>query len=137
MRAYHGFLVCLFLFCGCGKVQDFIPDVPVNFTAPLTDPRLSPLNTVGGAVIINGYGISGIIIYRKINGKYVAYDRTSTVNPQQKCAVVLDSGLFTATDPCSGAKFILEDGSPGKAPAVRSLKEYPVSISGMVLHVTN
>ncbi|MBC7419014.1 MAG: hypothetical protein H7325_12785 [Pedobacter sp.] len=137
MRRYHGFLICLFLFCGCGKAQDFIPDVPVNFTAPLTDPRLSPLNTVGGAVIINGYGVSGIIISKTPFGEFVAYDRTSSVNPQQRCAVVLESGLFTVTDPCSGAKFSLLDGSPAKAPAVRSLKHYTVSISGIVLHVTN
>ncbi|MGY3054936.1 nitrite reductase/ring-hydroxylating ferredoxin subunit [Pedobacter sp. UYEF25] len=137
MRRYCGFLICVFLLFGCGKVQDFIPDVPVNFTAPLTDPRLSPLNTVGGAVIINGYGISGIIISKTPFGEFVAYDRTSTVNPQKKCAVVLESGEFTVTDPCSGAKFSLLDGSPAKAPAIRSLKQYYVSISGTVLHVTN
>ncbi|MET4082499.1 nitrite reductase/ring-hydroxylating ferredoxin subunit [Pedobacter sp. UYP30] len=138
MRYCLVFLLCVFLLGGCGKEQNFIPDVPVNFSSPLTDPRLSALNGVGSAVIINGYGISGLIIYRRIDGKYVAYDRTSSVNPQQRCAVVLDSGLFTATDPCSGAKFILEDGSPGKAPATRSLKQYVVSISGgIVLHVTN
>ncbi len=136
MRGFFGFLLSVFLFSSCGKQQNLIPDVPVNFSTPLTDPRLNALNA-GGAVTINGFGISGIIIYRTPLGKYVAYDRTSSVNPQQRCAVNLDKGEFTVTDPCSGAKFLLLDGSPAKAPAVKSLKEYHVSITSYLLQVTN
>lgn len=137
MRYFFGFLLGIFLFSGCGKEQSFIPDVPVNFSSPLTDPRLSRLSSSGGAVIINGYGLAGLVIYRRTDGQYVAYDRASSVNPQEKCAVTLDDPTFTVTDPCSGAKFLLEDGTPVKAPATRSLKQYSVSIAGLTLHVTN
>ena len=121
----------------CGKENDILPDIPVRFSAPLTDPRLSRLSTVGGAVTISGYGIAGLIIYRLPNGGYVAYDRCSTVNPEKKCAVTLDDPTITVTDPCSGAKFSLLDGGPVKAPAKVSLKQYMVSIAGNTLQVAN
>ena len=124
-------------FSSCGKSVNRVPDVPVNLSLPLTDPRLLNLSSSGRGVIINGYGVSGLLLYRTIGNRYVAYDRCSTVNPENKCAVVLDEGAFTATDPCSGAKFLLEDGSPAKAPATIGLKEYSVIISGITLQVTN
>jgi len=132
-----GFVFLLFLCAGCGKARNQVPDVPVNFVSLLTDPGLLALNTPGGAVSINGYGVSGIIIYHTITNGYVAYDRCSTVNPEERCAVVLDNPTYTATDPCSGAKFSLEDGSPAKAPAVIALRQYYVYISGNSLRVTN
>lgn len=122
----------------CGKESNRVPDVAVNYNSLLTDPTLLNLSSSGRAVIINGYGVSGLILYRTVAGnRYVAYDRCSTVNPEKKCAIVWDEGAFTATDPCSGAKFLLEDGSPAKAPATISLKEYTVIIAGNTIRVTN
>ena len=122
----------------CGKTDNsYIPDTPVNFQAPLSDPRLSNLSVAGGAVIINGYGVCGLIIYHEPNGSYVAYDRCSSYLPQNRCAVTLDSPSFTVTDPCSGAKFSLSDGSPVKAPATRSLKTYAVNVSYNEIFVSN
>lgn len=130
-------LALVFLLAGCGKENLVIPDVPVNFNSPLSDPRLSRLNSPGGAVTINGYGVAGLVIYRRADNAYVAYDRCSTVNPPQKCAVILDDPTITVTDPCTGAKFSLYDGSPVKAPAKLSLKQYTVAIAGNNLQVTN
>jgi nitrite reductase/ring-hydroxylating ferredoxin subunit len=131
------FIALVLMLGGCGKSVNRVPDVPVNLSLPLTDPRLINLSSSGRGVLINGYGVSGLLLYRTIGNRYVAYDRCSTVNPENKCAVVLDDGAFTATDPCSGAKFLLEDGSPAKAPATIALKEYSVTISGITLQVTN
>lgn len=114
-----------------------MPNIPVNFSSPLTDPRLSRLSTAGGAVEISGYGIAGLIIYRRADNAYVAFDRCSTVNPEKKNAVALDNPNVTATDPVSGAKYSLYDGSPVKAPAKTSLKQYSVTIAGNTLQVTN
>jgi len=130
------FFLCVLL-AGCGKEQNLVPNVPVNFSAPLSDPRLLRLSSPGGAVVFTGYGVSGIVIYRTTAGGYEAYDRCSTVNPEKACAVELDDPSFTATDPCSGAKYLLEDGSPAKAPAKTSLRRYNTVISGNSLQVTN
>jgi nitrite reductase/ring-hydroxylating ferredoxin subunit len=129
------FLVLLSL--SCAKEDTLIPDLPVNFSAPLTDPRLSRLSSSGGAITLTGYGVAGIIIYRRPDNAYVAYDRCSTVNPDQRNAVAIDDPSLTATDPVSGAKYSLFDGSPVKAPAKTSLKQYGVTIAGNTLQVTN
>lgn len=137
MKKIAGIWIVLLLAAGCGKDNLAIPNIPVNFSAPLTDPRLLRLSSPGGAVLIKDHGVAGLIIYRTSDGNYVSYDRCSTVDPDRKCAVVLDDPSFTATDKCSGAKYLLEDGSPAKAPAKISLKKYNTYIAGSTLHVTN
>ncbi len=134
MRKIIGLFLVILLCISCAKENNLIPNIPVNFSSPLTDPRLSRLSAVGGAAIVNG-GIAGIIIYRSANA-YVAYDRCSTVNPEQKNAIVVDEPSVTATDPVSGAKYFLEDGSPGKAPAKTSLKKYTITITGNAINGT-
>lgn len=122
---------------GCVKSAADIPNVAVNLSIPTTDPRVSALNVRGGAVIVNGYGVAGLILYREADGSYAAYDRCSTVNPQNHCAVTLDAGNFTVTDPCTGAKWTLIDGSPVKAPATISLKGYNINVANYEIYVSN
>jgi nitrite reductase/ring-hydroxylating ferredoxin subunit len=124
-------------FFSCGKSGEVIPDVAVNFQAALTDPRLAALNVPGGAVLIAGYGVAGLILYREADGSYAAYDRCSTYMPQNRCAVTLDAGNFTCTDPCSGSKFSLIDGTPVKAPATKALKAYNIVVSNYEVYVSN
>jgi nitrite reductase/ring-hydroxylating ferredoxin subunit len=130
-------LVILSCASSCVKSGDVIPDVAVNFEASISDPRFKALNSVNGAVIVNGYGVAGLIIFREADGSYAAYDRCSSYMPQNHCAVTLDNPTLTATDPCSGAKFSLTDGTPVKAPAVRSLKSYTVNVSNFEIFVSN
>lgn len=137
MKYMPALICCLLSFVSCQKDNEGrIPDVPVNFRAALTDPRLSRLNSAGGAVAFENYGVAGLILYNT-GTQIVAFDRCSSVNPQQRCAVILDDPTLTATDPCSGAKYALTDGGPVKAPAVRPLKQYLVTIAGNILLVTN
>ncbi|MFA6085120.1 Rieske (2Fe-2S) protein [Mucilaginibacter sp.] len=124
------------LFFSCGKTGDVVPNVPVNLRITKTDPNAAALNAIGGSIIISGQGVAGIIIYRGING-YVAYDRCSSYQPEKQCAVTVDDTGFTVTDPCSGAKFSLTDGSPVKAPATRSLKTYNVNTTQFEIIVYN
>jgi nitrite reductase/ring-hydroxylating ferredoxin subunit len=132
-----GLLVMLVMCCmACAKTGDVVPNVGVSFQASLSDPRLAALKTTGGAVVIDGYGVAGLIIYRSVYG-YVAYDRCSSYQPQNRCAVTLDNPSLTATDPCSGSKFSLTDGSPVKAPATRSLKQYAVNTNTFEIFVSN
>jgi nitrite reductase/ring-hydroxylating ferredoxin subunit len=137
MRRMLLLLIISLTFFSCGKSGNVIPSVAVNFQASLSDPRLSALNVYGGAVLINGYGVAGLILYRESDGGYTAYDRCSSYMPQNHCAVTLDPGNFTVTDPCSGAKFSLIDGTPVKAPATRSLRSYSVSVSNFEIFVSN
>lgn len=128
----------ILLFGACAKDDGSrIPDVYVNYSIPANDPSISALNTPGGAVLVNGHGVAGLIIYNASGKGLVAYDRCSSVNPEKKCAVTLDDPSLTVTDPCSGAKFSLFDGTPVKAPAVRSLKQYQVIKTSLFIQVIN
>jgi len=137
LNRYFGVLIVIMLSASCAKEENFLPNIAVNFSAPLTDPRLNRLSTAGGAVSLTGHGIAGLVIYRRADNAYVAFDRCSTVNPTQKNAIVLDDPNLTATDPVSGAKYSLYDGSPVKAPAKTSLKQYNVIVTSTTLQVTN
>ena len=133
-----GYLALVLLMCciGCAKTGDVVPNVGVSFQANLSDPRFNALKSIGGAVVVDGYGVAGLIIYRSAYG-YVAYDRCSSYEPKNRCAITLDNPSLTATDPCSGSKFSLTDGTPVKAPATRSLKQYTVTATQFELYVSN
>lgn len=137
MRKVLVIVIAALWFVGCGKTEDVVPSVPINFHASKTDPRMTALNSIGGSVVISGYGVAGLIIYRRADGSYAAYDRCSTYQPEKLCAVSPDDTGFTAVDPCSGAKFSLSDGSPVKAPATRSLRAYAVNVSNFEIFVSN
>ncbi len=137
MRKFFLLVTITLCYLSCGKSGDVIPNVAVNFQAELLDPHFSALNTPGGAVLVSGYGVAGLILYREPDGSYAAYDRCSSYMPQNHCAVTLDVGNFTATDPCSGSKFLLLDGTPAKGPATKSLKSYNINVSNFEIFVSN
>lgn len=126
------------LLFSCSKDhEDRIPDVYVNYQITLQEFNIKSTN---GLLLVNkgnNTGVAGLIIYRKPNNEWIAFDRCSSVNPEQQCAVIPDDPNLTATDPCSGAKFSMFDGSPVKAPATRGLKEYNVIITNFTLAVNN
>src|SRR5690606_22542703 len=82
-----------------------IPDVYFRVSVPQ-----SKLAVMGNFSEEKG-GYAGVLL---VNTPYgiKAYDRCSTVNPGQRNAVIVDEGGLTATDPVSGAQFILMNGSP-------------------------
>jgi len=132
------YLFILISLLSCSKDNiDRIPEVFVSYKITLQEFNIKSTN---GLLIVNNQanaGVAGLIIYKRADGTFVAYDRCSSVNPQKRCAVVPDDPNLTATDPCSGAKFSLFDGSPVKAPAQRSLKQYRVIITNFDLMVVN
>ena len=125
----------LFAISACGKQGNVVPNVAVNFQLQLNDPKYSPLRSVGSAVAVDGHGVAGVIVANTVNG-YVAYDRCSAYEPEKRCAVTIDDNKLLVTDPCSGAKWLLQDGTPNKAPAVRSLKAYNVYIDASRNYLT-
>ncbi|KIO76893.1 hypothetical protein TH53_12390 [Pedobacter lusitanus] len=132
MGKIAGFILALFLFSACGKQTNQVPNVGVNLNGFFTPAQLSELKAKG-AIFIDGYGVAGIVIAYNVDPSgagfsYKAFDRCSTVNPENRCAVTLENA-YTLDDPCSGAKFSLLDGTPTKAPAKIALKQYSISIS--------
>ncbi len=135
MKYIASLLLIVALFTGCSKDEAYIPDVAVNYNITTTEFSLKATNNV---LLVPNYGIAGLIIVKTPVGGYVAFDRCSSVNPEQRCKVNPDDNGLSATDPCSGAKFSLLDGSPVKAPAKKNLKAYNVYLQGgQLLNITN
>lgn len=135
MKRVVSFLVVVVMLLSCGKSDDaFIPDVLVNHTITVQEFNIRATN---GVLLIPNVGVAGIMLVRSGAG-YVAFDQLSTVSPEKGCKVSPDDTGITATDPCTGAKFLLTDGSPQKAPAVRSLKQYRAALQGgQIINITN
>nr|WP_294874677.1 hypothetical protein [uncultured Pedobacter sp.] len=130
-----GLFLLAITFWGCGKESEMIPNVFVEYNVTVQEFKIKAKNNV---LLVDNQGVKGLMIVA-IAGGYRAFDRASSVNPQNGgCAVVPDSTGITATDPCTGAKFLLLDGTPQKAPAVRNLKSYTTSLrGGLTINVSN
>jgi len=127
------FLITIFIL-GCGKEGEMIPNIYVEYNVTVQEFNIKAVNRV---LLVPNQGVKGLMIVNTGNG-YVAFDRCSSVNPKEGCAVSPDDTGITATDPCSGAKYLLTDGSPQKAPAIRSLKSYTTSLrGGQTINVSN
>ncbi len=122
-------------FAGCDDNDYWIPNVPVNIRIPLT--RLSDLGLLQARYWPGG--VNGIIIFRRGDREFNAFDRTCTFQPSENCAVVIMDDLF-AECPCCGSQFHLSfeyPASPEKGPAKRPLKQYRTTVDGQRLHISN
>ena len=121
------FLLLLFL-QGCGGGScNVIPNVTV--TSSFARATHNSAFGAGGYAYVEG-GVAGLIVYNMgtLNQpKFIAYDRCSTVNPEKRNKVVVEGAVIV--DKVSGAKWFLQDGSPG-AIAECPLKPYYVNGSG-------
>ncbi len=124
----------LLVLLSCSKGEGYVPEIPVNYSVTIQQFNIQAKN---GIYEVPDAGVAGLLIVATATG-YKAYDRCSPVNPENLCKIVPDAGGITVTDPCTGAKWLLMDGSPQKAPAVHYLKSYTVRIQGsQLIQVTN
>ena len=123
-------------FFSCKKDKNEVPDVYVDVYLYTTDPAFSPLNATSGSTTVNG-GSKGIVIFRKSQNEFEAYDRHCTYNVSEGNAVSVDASGLLAVDSKCGSKFLLTDGSPNSGPASNPLKRYQTAFDGTVLHIYN
>jgi len=126
-------LTTVMLMSACRKSScNVVPDVLVMERVSLV--QYPQLRLAQQAVAIDRGGVAGLIIVSLGGDQYVAFDRCSTVDPHKKCAVQVD-GLI-ATDPCSGATYILTNGSPSNL-AECPLKPYRAFRNGETIEIRN
>jgi nitrite reductase/ring-hydroxylating ferredoxin subunit len=136
MRLRGLLIICVCFLASCSKDDsERIPEIYLDYRISLQEFQIK--KNADNILLVNNEGVAGLMICRRADGAYVAFDRCSSVEPQKKCQVTPDTGGLTATDPCSSAKFSLYDGAAVKAPAVRPLKEYQVNITGFEIVVFN
>lgn len=124
---------------GCKKDNDDsgVPITAVDIYLYTNNPSFSNLNAVGGWTYITG-GVRGIIVYRKSNTEFAAYDRNCTYQSSEPCATVsVDGTGILAVDTCCNSKFSIYDGSITQGPASIPLKAYNNTFDGSVLHIYN
>lgn len=126
----------IFLF-SCNDDYEGIPDVNVDVYLNTLDPTYQHLSGLGAWAQVSG-GSRGIIVFQYDLGKYVAYERHCTFEPQNTCAQVeVDISNLYALDSCCNSKFQLLDGVPIEGSASIPLKSYNTSFDGNIIHIWN
>ena len=126
----------LFAFLSCKKDANEIPEVYVDLYLYTTDPAFSPLNATSGYAYVTG-GSKGILIFRKSQNEFMAYDRHCSYKVPDGNFVTVDASGLIAEDAACGSKFLITDGSPNQGPALNPLKQYQTAFDGTVLHIFN
>jgi nitrite reductase/ring-hydroxylating ferredoxin subunit len=128
--------LALFTTFSCKKSTDYVPNVYVNTYLYTTDPAFAPLNAVSGYTYLSG-GSKGIVVYRKSQTEFMAYDRCCTYKVSDGNVIDVDASGLIAKDAACGSKFILTDGTVNNGPAVNPLKRYQTAFDGTALHIFN
>jgi nitrite reductase/ring-hydroxylating ferredoxin subunit len=123
-------------FSSCKKDKETVPYVYTDLYLYTTDPAFSPLNATGGYAYLAG-GSRGIVIYRKSQNEFMAYDRHCTYKVADGNTVMVDASGLIAADAACGSKFLLTDGSANQGPAINPLKQFQTAFDGTVLHIYN
>lgn len=131
-------IVSFFIYAGCRKKEkEQVPYVRVNFSIYLTDPLYVNLQANGGHIYYSA-GSRGVIIYRRSNDEFKAYERHCPYNVTSPCGTVsVEASGLTATDTCCGSVFSITDGTVIKGPATSPLKQYRVYLDGNRIDVSN
>lgn len=137
LRCYISILFAAWILSSCKKGGcNVVPNV--TFHTTFSQATAAGAFSPNGSAYVNG-GVRGLIICNVTssagNYNFMAYDRCSPVNPEQRNTVVIVNAIY-AEDPASGAKWLLKDGSP-LAIAECSLKPYYVSSFGGSYTVSN
>ena len=93
---------------------------------------------IGTSKVIAG-GVNDIVLYRKTDLEFYAYDRTCTMFPEHNEAVLEDpefDGIFECPD-CNSTYIIINEAFPNSGPARYPLVQYRATIQGDVLHIYN
>ncbi|MFN3341546.1 MAG: hypothetical protein ACK40M_02550 [Flavobacteriales bacterium] len=134
---FFTFLACLLF--SCRKDDDRIPDVLVDISVNINNPGYFNLQAIGGWMYFEG-GSRGILVYRRSQDEFMAYDRHCPWEPANPCGkIAVDtSSNIVARDACCGSAFVMTDGSVSQGPASRPLKQYLVYWDGLsILRIYN
>jgi nitrite reductase/ring-hydroxylating ferredoxin subunit len=131
-------LPLLLLFSTCKKEQQYVPNVYVNLVIYVNDQQHSVLQAVDGWKYFDG-GNRGVIVYRKSQNEFVAYERTCPFKPEESNSIVSvdTSNNIILKDASCSAQFLLSNGDPISGPAVIPLRQFNCVFDGTTLRVSN
>lgn len=115
-----------------------IPDVIVREQLNLNSSEALPLKLRDGTSVTIPGGIKGIIVYRRSQDNYVAFERKSPYKMEDSCGIIKphSSGLYLI-DSCHNCSFNWE-GRPTGGPNRDMMKTYTVQfLNTFTLLITN
>jgi hypothetical protein len=109
-------VLLVFFFVGaCRKNKNNpVPNIATDITIDINLPSYIALTGVSGWAYVNG-GSKGVIVFRRSNDDFIAFDRHSPADPGGTCKRPLTpdpDNFLILVDSCNNATFSLYDGSP-------------------------
>jgi nitrite reductase/ring-hydroxylating ferredoxin subunit len=118
--------------------SSIIPYVPINRVLNLGNPQFSPLNAVGGYIVLPDEGSRGLIVIRSTTDDVAAFDRHCTYDGAKTCGIANpDNSAMYAVCACCGSQWLMLNGQVIKGPAAIPLKSYQTSFNGLIVTITN
>ena len=140
MRKVVVVLMIIFGIGACNSAQaPIIPEVPVYKVIYPNDPLYFDVQQVGGWMYLSG-GYRGILLYRKTQDEFVAFERACPGVPEADCGQIqVDlSSNITAYCSCDSTSYLLLDGSQISGPGPgKPLKAYGTDWNGSELIIFN
>lgn len=132
------FLFIIAAFLSCNDKNSSVPGIYVNTYVYLNNPSSNALSSVGGSIYADG-GLKGLIVYKRGEGDFAAYERNCSYNSKDACAIVnLDTKNTTGANcNCCHSSFTLIDGTRVSGPATEPLRHYQTLLEGNVIHIFN
>lgn len=140
MKALKSIIILLSALVGVSCADDEarlnVPPALVNVEINLSNIQYQSLRQIGGWIYLED-GHRGLIVYRKSQSEYLAWDRLCPNEPEDECGIVEvhSSGLYME-DPCCESTFDL-DGYPTSGPAKFPLIAYNTFSDGTFLYISN
>lgn len=133
-------LICFFFgIISCGSTDDnnqFLSNVPVNFTINLNLAEGIDLQVPGGSKVFANEGIRGVVVFRQNIDLFVAFDLACPHIELQDCSTMTVGSLFM-TCPCDDQRFQLTNGAPENGSINESARFYNVTKNGSILRVSS
>jgi nitrite reductase/ring-hydroxylating ferredoxin subunit len=134
------YISALFLvIAGCSKEENRneIPVVAVSFVINPNSTEYLELNGAGGWVYLTG-GYRGILVYRKSDYEFMAYERACPYDWDLTDARIdVEGSWLTTICPNCKSRYILTDGTPFDGPSHYALKQYQTQFDGTLLYISN
>ena len=119
--------------------NQFLPDVPVNFSLNLNLPQYVSLKSPGGTFVETGSnrGIKGVVIYNLNNSTYFAYELSDPNHAPNECSALMINGI-EGTCGCEDQNtYTLITGQPVEGTKGFPLRAYVARRQGNLLSVSS
>lgn len=141
LRFFFITTLILLIFVRCDEDATSFPYISVYVTLSL-DTQLGNM-LVGEYREIDGYGLGGLIVFRKDYNEFQAFDRACTHEASSDCILIEDpdyAGIYTCT--CCESEFWMLGadfaGTVKQGPATQPLKQYRCTFDGInTIRVSN